>query len=498
MTACAALAVALAAPASASAAGAAVTPVTARAQATAFSSQQAAPTTAPARVRTDFNNDGYDDLVVAAPGEGTGSVAHTGAITVIPGSKTGLVGTQSTIWTPCTIGVPGPCAANDRWGTTYAVGDFNGDGYSDIAVSAPQSIGTAALAGSVTILYGSAHGLTTKGARLLAGTVVGVPGAQRPFSLFGSSLAAGDFDGDGYSDLAIGVPGATIAGHASAGMVIIVRGSKTGLSTNGRVLAQGTSGAAGTPTAGNAFGQVLLADDIDADYHTDLVVGMPHADLPGAVDAGEIYRFWGSAKGLTTTNQAVVTGPAVAHRELGAALAGPPGGVIYASAPGNGATPADVDEVTAGRASPSVMFTAYTDSNAKDDYGLALLGANLGIHFNHSLVIGSPGYDGTGKVDAFDHHDIDHVITEAQTAPTAGGAPEFGVSLASGDYNGDGSPDLVIGEPGATVSGVAGAGQLGVMYSNGVGPDRSMTQVWNQESAGVPSGSEPGDNWGYV
>ena len=425
-------------------------------------------------------------------------MAHAGAITVIPGSKTGLVGTKSTIWTPCTAGVPGPSAANDRFGTTYTVGDFNGDGYSDISDQLAPVVrdGIPRRRGHHPLRLGP--GNHHQGARLLAGSVVGVPAAQRPFSIFGSSLAAGDFDGDGYTDLAIGVPGATIAGHTSAGMVILLRGSKTGLSTNGRVLAQGSNGVAGTAVAGNGFGQVLLADDIDGDHRSDLVVGVPHADLPGAVDAGEIYRFWGSPTGLSTTSEAVVTGAAVRASRARRRARRTPGGVIYATTPGNGSTPADVDDVTVGHTSPSVMFTAYTDSDTADDYGMALLGANLGIHFNHSLVIGSPGYEGTGKVDAFDHHDIDHVITEAQTAPTVGGTPMFGVSLTSGDYNGDGSPDLVIGEPGATASGVAGAGQLTVMYSNGVGPDRSMTQVWNQESSGIPSGSEPGDNWGYV
>jgi hypothetical protein len=449
------------------------------------------------RTQADFNGDGYDDLLVAAPGEGAGAVAHVGAITVIPGGHGGLVGTRAVTLTPCSPGVPGPCAANDEWGVTHTFGDFNGDGYTDVAIGARQTIANAKVAGSVTVLYGSAHGLVTTHAQFFDGSGVGVPAAQQTLSLFGAALAAGDFDGDGYTDLAIGVPGATVASKKAAGLTIVLRGSANGLSVNARTLVQGRAGIAGAPTAGNAFGEVLLADDIDGDQDADLVVGVPHDDVGYVVDGGAIYRFWGSKTGLSSADEAVLVGKLSPYRELGAALAGPPGGAVYVTVPGYGSAPSTVDEVTVGRSSPSSMYSVHSDADRADQYGVALLGANLGIHFDHSLVIGAPGYEGTGKVDAFDHHNIVHVI-DATTAPPAGSAPMFGAALAAGDFNGDGAPDLVIGEPHATVSGAAQSGQLVVMYSNGVGPDRATTQVWNQESPGIPSGSEPGDFWGTV
>src|SRR3954462_10417058 len=73
------------------------------------------------KTHADFDGDGYDDLLVAAPGEGTGTVSQTGAITVIPGGHTGLVGGRALTLTPCSAGVPGPCAAGDQWGISHTV-----------------------------------------------------------------------------------------------------------------------------------------------------------------------------------------------------------------------------------------------------------------------------------------------------------------------------------------------------------------------------------------
>src|SRR6266498_5852274 len=95
-----------------------------------------------------------------------------------------------------------------------AKGDFNGDGIADLAIGEPgATINGHANAGDVIVIYGSAAGLTTTGARRPELWYQDRWGGTRTFDtaqagdLFGSALASGDFNGDGFSDLAIGIPG---------------------------------------------------------------------------------------------------------------------------------------------------------------------------------------------------------------------------------------------------------------------------------------------------
>ena len=85
--------------------------------------------------------------------------------------------------------------------------DFNGDGRADLAIGV---IGEGhEFAGAVNVLYGSATGLTAAGDQLWTLDTPGVKGSiSRGWGeYFGRALASGDFDRDGYADLAIGVPG---------------------------------------------------------------------------------------------------------------------------------------------------------------------------------------------------------------------------------------------------------------------------------------------------
>ncbi|WP_371791319.1 integrin alpha [Streptomyces sp. NBC_01471] len=78
-------------------------------------------------------------------------------------------------------------------------GDFNGDGYGDVAVTAPlASVNGTSGAGSVSILYGSKSGAGAAKVQTVSQNSAGVPGAAEKDDTFGGTAAAGDFNGDGY------------------------------------------------------------------------------------------------------------------------------------------------------------------------------------------------------------------------------------------------------------------------------------------------------------
>ncbi|MBQ0983057.1 FG-GAP repeat protein [Streptomyces sp. F63] len=66
------------------------------------------------------------------------------------------------------------------------------------------------------------------------------------------------------------------------------------------------------------------------------------------------------------------------------------------------------------------------------------------------------------------------------------------------DFNGDGRDDVLVGAPGGTVNGDAGAGYVTVQYGTAGGLTTSNAVILHQDSAGVPGGAEPGDAFGQA
>jgi hypothetical protein len=289
---------------------------------------QAAPVGA---LQADFNNDGADDLAVGVPGENVGSVVDAGSVNVLYGSNGGLSGTGSQLFTQPVSAVE----AGDQFGSVLASGDFNDDGFADLAVGAPtEDVGRIPDAGAVSVLYGSTAGLTTTGAQTFTQPV----SAVEAFDQFGYALAAGDFDGDGFADLGVGAPTESVGSAFDAGAVSALYGSTgTGLTTAG---AQTFVQPVSAVERDDSFGFSLASGDFNNNGVADLAAGAPFANVGAAVAAGAVGAVAGSNGGLVVGGQlftqATAGVPSAAETEdfFGWALAaGDPGPATTAASP---------------------------------------------------------------------------------------------------------------------------------------------------------------------
>ena len=124
---------------------------------------------------------------------------------------------------PISVSLEDNRETSDFFGHALAKGDFNGDGYDDLAVDAHgEDVDGVANAGAVQVIYGTYYGLSNSWDTLLTQNDVTGTGIEAN-DHFGYALTAGDFNGDGYDDLAIGVPRED-SGATNSGAVQVLEG----------------------------------------------------------------------------------------------------------------------------------------------------------------------------------------------------------------------------------------------------------------------------------
>lgn len=396
-----------------------------------------------------------------------------------------------------------------------SAGDVNADGFSDVIVGAPGYDGTTATGGGKAFLYlGSGSGLASTASWTATGGAADM--------LFGSSVAmAGDVDGNGYSDVVIGAPGA----NSKKGKAFVYLGSSasTGL--------QSSASWTYAPTISSAnFGSsVACAGDVNKDGYSDIVVGSPDY-ANGSVSGGAAYIFFGDATGVGPTTVLLTSDQASAGFGGSVASAGDVnadgysdvlvGASNYTQTVGSGASTTTYSK--SGRAflylgpvssSAGAVWSAYGgQTGAQFGTSVASAGDVDGNGYG-DVIIGAPLYEAdASKSDqgqAFVYFGESGSVglgTVASWTVAGGLASEhFGQSVASaGDVNGDGYGDVIVGSPYYS-NGSDNEGSVSTFFGSSSGPATSAS--WTSESGKkdalmgfsvASSGDVNGDGFGDV
>jgi tRNA A-37 threonylcarbamoyl transferase component Bud32 len=382
------------------------------------------PAAAP-RVATayDFDGDGRQQLVIAMLNASPRGARHGSGVVLV--HQPPDVHPAWAVITEATAGIPGRPRAGDDFGSGLASGDFDRDGWADLAIGTPGRE-------RVSVLYGRLRGLAGGRTQQFAASRLQLPARARQY---GYMLHAYDLDGDGFDDLIAGIPGKR---PQDTGAIHVLYGGGDGLlATRARTIRP-------PPGAATRFGTRLRLGDVDGDRRVDMVEGAP--TRVGA--PGHLTYCPGSSRGPRRCR-----------------VFGTPGGTSsLAVADVNGDRYADIVQGDSG--------------HSQATHGLPVAAGEL------RLWLGSRRGPASSP------------IRITQNTPQVPGVnepgDEFGAVVEAGDVDSDGFADMVV----AATQEDGGAGRITVIRGGRQGYATHGNSGFDQDAPTVPGRAEPGREFG--
>jgi hypothetical protein len=317
----------------------------------------------------DGDPSGFQALVISAPGVTVAGHTNAGIITYFKADAS-YTGTKEPIFVrqlDKTL-LQGTPSADDRFGMALAAADFNGDQIDDLAVVSSHGL---------NVIYGvQGQGIAASSPQSLFD--LAALGLQVSLGHGYAELTTGDYNCDGYEDLALPSVHETAGNQGGAGAVIVLYGGPTGLTAAARQrLDETVEGIATDPLQGERFGLGIASGNFNGDSFSarpcvDLAIGVNEGT--GAIRNGAVHVVFGGPQGLN--------GVGSQHLTQGGATA-------------DGGTIADVSEL--GDGFGSYLAITRADLDRYDDLIASAYNENFGEGAAHVLRGSASGIVAAGQ-----------------------------------------------------------------------------------------------------